>query len=70
MSKYNISKIESAIASAVVVSDYLLLSGHTYVQAIGYGIMAGIVGFYGKHFVSNSLANEKALASQVSQPVN
>lgn len=69
MVKYSLSKVEASIGSAVVVADFLILNGHSIEQAIGYGILAGIVGYFGKHFVSNSLANEKAIASDVKPPV-
>ena len=60
MPKYNLTKVESAIGMAIVVGDYLLLSGSPFRTAIGYAILAGISGYFGKHFISNALASEAA----------
>lgn len=59
MVKYNLTKVESAIGAAVVVGDYLILTGDPLKTAIGYAVIAGIAGYFGKHFVSNALATEK-----------
>ena len=59
--KYNLTKVESAAGAAVVVGDYLLLSGDPVKVAIGYAVLAGIGAYFGKHFVTNALASEAAL---------
>jgi hypothetical protein len=60
---YSLTKVESSIAMGIAISDYLFLSGHPVVQIIGYGILGGLSGYFGKHFISNALANEKSLTS-------
>ena len=59
--KYNLTKVESAAGAAVVVADYLLMTGSPIKMAIGYGILAGVGAYFGKHFITNALANEQAL---------
>ena len=61
MVKYNLTKVESAAGAAVVVGDYLLMSGSPIKMVIGYAILAGIAAYFGKHFISNALASETAL---------
>jgi len=61
MVKYNLTRVESAIGAALVVGDYLLMSGNSIKIAIGYAILAGIGAYFGKHFISNALASEAAL---------
>ena len=61
MVKYNLTKVESAAGAAVVVGDYLLMSGSPIKMVIGYAILAGIAAYFGKHFISNALASEAAL---------
>ena len=61
--KYNLTKVESAAGAAVVVADYLLMTGSPIKMVIGYGILAGIGAYFGKHFITNALANEQALVS-------
>ena len=41
--KYSLTKVESAVGMAVVVGDFLYLTGHPVAQAIGYSVIAGIV---------------------------
>ena len=60
-SKYNLTKVESAVGAAVVVGDYLLLSGDPVKTAVGYAVLAGISAYFGKHFISNALAAEAAI---------
>lgn len=64
MVKYSLTKIESAAGAAVVVGDYLMMSGSPLKMVIGYSILAGIGAYYGKHFISNALAAEAALPKQ------
>ena len=64
MPKYSLTKIESAAGSAVVVGDYLLMSGDPIKMAIGYAVMAGISAYFGKHFISNALASEQAIVTK------
>lgn len=61
MAKYNLTKVESAIGAAVVVGDYLILTGDPLKTAVGYAVIAGIAGYFGKHFISNALTTEAAL---------
>ena len=61
MTKYNLTKVESAAGAAVVVGDYLMMSGDPLKQVIGYAVLAGIGAYFGKHFVSNALASEASL---------
>ena len=61
MVKYNLTKVESAAGAAVVVGDYLLMSGSPIKMVIGYAILAGIAAYFGKHFISNALASEATL---------
>lgn len=61
MTKYNLTKVESAAGAAIVVGDYLLMSGSPVKIVIGYAILAGITAYFGKHFISNALASEAAL---------
>ena len=42
MVKYNLTKVESAAGAAVVVGDYLLMSGSPIKMVIGYAVLAGI----------------------------
>ena len=51
MPKYSLTKVESAAGAAVVVGDYLLMSGDPIKMAIGYAVMAGISAYFGKHFI-------------------
>ena len=64
MPKYSLTKIESAMGAAVVVGDYLLMSGDPIKMAIGYAVMAGISAYFGKHFISNALASEQAIVTK------
>ena len=64
MPKYSLTKVESAAGAAVVVGDYLLISGDPIKMAIGYAIMAGISAYFGKHFISNALASEQAIVTK------
>ena len=64
MPKYSLTKIESAAGAAVVVGDYLLMSGDPIKTAIGYAVMAGISAYFGKHFISNALASEQAIVTK------
>ena len=64
MPKYSLTKIESAAGAAVVVGDYLLMSGDPIKMAIGYAVMAGISAYFGKHFISNALASEQAIVTK------
>ena len=59
--RYNITKVESAAGAAVVVGDYLLMTGDPIKTAVGYAILAGIGAYFGKHFISNALASEASL---------
>ena len=61
MTKYNLTKVESAAGAAVVVGDYLLMTGDPIKTAVGYAILAGIGAYFGKHFISNALASEASL---------
>lgn len=61
MTKYNLTKVESAAGAAVVVGDYLIMAGDPIKTAVGYAILAGIGAYFGKHFVSNALAGEASL---------
>ena len=61
MTKYSLTKVESAAGAAVVVGDYLLMTGDPIKTAVGYAILAGIGAYFGKHFVSNALASEASL---------
>ena len=61
--KYNLTKVESAAGAAIVVGDYLLMSGSPIKMVIGYAILAGIGAYFGKHFITNALANEQSLVS-------
>ena len=61
MPKYSLTKVESAAGAAVVVGDYLLMSGDPIKMAIGYAVMAGISAYFGKHFITNALASEQAI---------
>ena len=61
MAKYNLTKVESAAGAAVVVGDYLLMSGDPLKMVFGYAVLAGIGAYFGKHFISNALASEQAL---------
>jgi hypothetical protein len=65
--KYSLTKAESAVGMAIVVSDFLFLTGHSVASAIGYGVIAGIGGYFGKHFITNSIAQETATASEVAK---
>ena len=62
--KYSLTKVESAAGAAVVVGDYLLMTGDPIKTAVGYAILAGIGAYFGKHFVSNALASEAALTNK------
>ena len=62
MIKYNLTKVESAAGAAAVVGDYLYMSGDPLKIVIGYAVLAGIAAYFGKHFISNALASEQALA--------
>ena len=64
MPKYSLTKVESAAGAAVVVGDYLLMSGDPIKMALGYAIMAGISAYFGKHFISNALASEQAIVTK------
>ncbi|MBX8642796.1 MAG: hypothetical protein KIY10_09495 [Thermoplasmata archaeon] len=64
MPKYSLTKIESAAGAAVVVGDYLLMSGDPIKMAIGYAVMAGISAYFGKHFISNAMASEQAIVTK------
>lgn len=64
MPKYSLTKVESAAGAAVVVGDYLLMSGDPIKMAIGYAVMAGISAYFGKHFISNALASEQAIVTK------
>ena len=64
MVKYNLTKVESAAGAAVVVGDYLLMSGDPLKMVFGYAVLAGIAAYFGKHFISNALASEQALTGQ------
>ena len=65
--KYSLTKAESAVGMAIVVSDFLFLTGHSVASAIGYGVIAGIGGYFGKHFITNSIAQETATVSEVAK---
>ena len=65
--KYSLTKVESAVGMAIVVSDFLFLTGHSVASAIGYGVIAGIGGYFGKHFITNSIAQENATASEIAK---
>ena len=65
--KYSLTKAESAVGMAIVVSDFLFLTGHSVASAIGYGVIAGIGGYFGKHFITNSIAQETATAGEVAK---
>jgi hypothetical protein len=58
---YSLTKVESSVAMAVAVSDYLFMTSHPITQVIGYGILAGLSGYFGKHFITNAMNNEKSL---------
>lgn len=62
--KYNLTKIESAAGAAVVVGDYLMMTGDPLKQVIGYAVLAGIGAYFGKHFITNALATEAALTNK------
>lgn len=62
--RYNLTKVESATGAAVVVGDYLLMTGDPIKTAVGYAILAGIGAYFGKHFISNALASEAALTNK------
>ena len=64
MPKYILTKVESAIGAAIVVGDYLIMSGDSIKMAIGYAVMAGISAYFGKHFISNALASEQAIVTK------
>ena len=64
MPKYSLTKVESAIGAAIVVGDYLIMSGDSIKMAIGYAVMAGISAYFGKHFISNALASEQAIVTK------
>ena len=64
MVKYNLTKVESAAGAAVVVGDYLLMTGDPLKMVFGYAVLAGISAYFGKHFISNALASEQALTGQ------
>ena len=64
MPKYSLTKVESAAGAAVVVGDYLLMSGDPIKMALGYAIMAGISAYFGKHFITNALASEQAIVTK------
>ena len=64
MPKYSLTKVESAAGAAVVVGDYLLMSGDPIKMAIGYAVMAGISAYFGKHFISNAMASEQAIVTK------
>ena len=61
MPKYSLTKVESAMGAAIVVGDYLIMSGDSIKMAIGYAVMAGISAYFGKHFISNAMASEQAI---------
>lgn len=58
--KYSLTKVESAAGAAVVVGDYLMMTGDPLKQVIGYAVLAGIGAYFGKHFITNALASEAA----------
>ena len=62
--KYSLTKVESAAGAAVVVGDYLMMTGDPVKTAVGYAILAGIGAYFGKHFVTNALATEAALTNK------
>ena len=62
--KYSLTKVESAAGAAVVVGDYLMMTGDPVKTAVGYAILAGIGAYFGKHFVTNALASEAALTNK------
>ena len=62
--KYSLTKVESAAGAAVVVGDYLMMTGDPVKTAVGYAILAGIGAYFGKHFVTNALASEAALTTK------
>ena len=64
MTKYNLTKVESAAGAAVVVGDYLMMTGDPLKQVIGYAVLAGIGAYFGKHFITNALASEAALTNK------
>ena len=64
MPKYSLTKVESAMGAAIVVGDYLIMSGDSIKMAIGYAVMAGISAYFGKHFISNALASEQAIVTK------
>lgn len=64
MVKYNLTKVESAAGAAVVVGDYLMMSGDPLKQVIGYAVLAGIGAYFGKHFISNAMAAEQTMATK------
>ena len=64
MPKYSVTKVESAAGAAVVVGDYLLMSGDPIKMALGYAVMAGISAYFGKHFISNAMASEQAIVTK------
>ena len=64
MPKYSLTKVESAMGAAIVVGDYLLMSGDSIKMAIGYAVMAGISAYFGKHFITNALASEQAIVTK------
>ena len=64
MPKYSLTKVESATGAAVVVGDYLLMSGDPIKMALGYAVMAGISAYFGKHFITNALASEQAIVTK------
>jgi hypothetical protein len=41
------------------------MTGEPIKTAVGYAILAGIGAYFGKHFVSNALANEAATGNKV-----
>ena len=43
MPKYSLTKVESAMGAAIVVGDYLIMSGDSIKMAIGYAVMAGML---------------------------
>jgi len=62
--KYSLTKVESAAGAAVVVGDYLMMTGDPLKQVIGYAVLAGIGAYFGKHFITNALASEAALTNK------
>ena len=62
--RYSLTKVESASGAAVVVGDYLMMSGDPLKQVIGYAVLAGIGAYFGKHFISNAMAAEQTMATK------